>query len=137
MTQDTEKKIIVDEDWKGQVEREREAALKAASGQSSAAEPGPSAAGQPDADTREHKLPPATLSYLSSTLYFQAAIYLGLMPNPASGKAEKNLAAAKHAIDVLDVLQQKTEGNRTAEESDEIDAMLHQLRMAYVQITAI
>ena len=39
---------------------------------------------------------------------------------------------AKHAIDTLEILQQKTEGNRTPEESDEIEAMLHQLRMAFV-----
>ena len=34
---------------------------------------------------------------------------------------------------MLAMLQQKTEGNRTPEESDEIEAMLHQLRMAYVE----
>ena len=59
---------------------------------------------------------------------------LGLMPDPVSGKAEKNLPQAKHLIDMLEVLQQKTEGNRTPQESEDIEAMLYQVRMAYVQV---
>ena len=124
MTENPEKKIIVDEDWKSQVEREREAAEK-----SPAAEPAATAQTPPDVE-----LPPATLTYLASSLYFQASMFLGLMPHPGSGKLEKNLPVAKHSIDMLEVLQQKTEGNRTPDESDELEAMLHQLRMAYVQV---
>ena len=37
-------------------------------------------------------------------------------------------------IDMLEILQQKTEGNRTPEETEDIEAMLYQLRMAYVQV---
>ena len=55
------------------------------------------------------------------------------MPDPVSGKAEKNLPVAKHLIDLLEVLQEKTEGNRTSEESENIEGLLYQLRMAYVQ----
>jgi hypothetical protein len=50
------------------------------------------------------------------------------------GRTEKNLPIAKHLIDLLDVLQQKTEGNRTADESANLEDALHQLRMAYVQV---
>jgi hypothetical protein len=124
MTEDPAKKIIVDEDWKSQVEREREAAR-----QEPAAEPAQPAGASPDVE-----LPPATLTYLASSLYFQASMFLGLMPHPGSGKLEKHLPMAKHSIDMLEVLQQKTEGNRTPEENEEIEAMLHQLRMAYVQV---
>lgn len=123
MTENPEKKIIVDEDWKSQVEREREAAQK-----EPAAESGHPAGAAPDVE-----LPPPSLTYLASSLYFQASMFLGLMPQPGSGKLEKNLPLAKHSIDMLEVIQQKTEGNRTPEESEEIEAMLHQLRMAYVQ----
>ena len=42
------------------------------------------------------------------------------------------LAQAKHAIDTLEMLEQKTTGNRTPEESAVIEEMLHQLRLAYV-----
>ena len=41
---------------------------------------------------------------------------------------------AKHAIDTLQVLYDKTEGNRTPEETSAIDDMLHQLRMAYLSL---
>jgi hypothetical protein len=124
MTENAEKKIIVDEDWKSQVQREREAALKGAE-----AQPAQAAAAQPDVE-----FPPANLTYLASSLAFQASMCLGLMPDPVSGKAEKNLPQAKHLIDMLEVLQQKTEGNRTPQESEDIEAMLYQVRMAYVQV---
>jgi hypothetical protein len=117
-----EKKIIVDEDWKGRVEAERQA--EAARAESA----------QPARPPAEEPLPPPTLSYLAGTLYLQAAIALGLLPNPVSGKSETHLAHAKHVIDTLAVLQAKTEGNRTPAESEEIEAMLYQLRMAYVEM---
>ena len=123
MTQDSEKKIIVDEDWKGQVQRERDAARS----------PGDKPARQAEASPNVQP-PPANLTYLASSLSVQASICLGFMPDPTSGKSEKNLPLAKHLIDLLEVLQQKTEGNRTPEETDDIEAMLHQLRMIYVQV---
>ncbi len=124
MTENPEKKIIVDEDWKGQVEREREAARKGPD-----AEPAQPAGASPHVE-----LPPASLTSLASGLAFQATAFLGLLPDPISGKAEKNLPQAKHLIDMLEILQAKTEGNRTPEESEDIEAMLYQLRMAYVQV---
>ena len=124
MTQDPAKKIIVDEDWKTQVQREREAAGKVAD-----VEPTQTAGASP-----EGVLPPASLTYLANSLSIQASICLGLVPDPVSGKPEKNLPAAKHMIDILEVLQQKTEGNRTTEETEDIEALLHQLRMAYVHV---
>jgi hypothetical protein len=123
MSQEPEKKIIIDEDWKTQVERERVEAEKK----------GEPAAESGDKPAPDVPLPPASLAYLFTTLYFQAMTCLGLMPDPASGKAEKNLPLAKHFIDLLEILQQKTEGNRTPEESGDLEAMLYQLRMAYVQ----
>ncbi|MGD0899844.1 MAG: DUF1844 domain-containing protein [Thermoguttaceae bacterium] len=117
-----EKRIIVDEDWKSRVEAEREAA-------GGGAEVSPAPEPPPDVP-----LPPPDLIYLASTLYLQGVIGLGLVPNPVSGKPEMQLTHAKHAIDTLDVLQKKTAGNRTPEESDQIEAMLHQLRLAYVEL---
>ena len=87
----------------------------------------------PAAATPNVELPPASLTSLASGLALQATALLGLFPESVTGKAEKNLPMAKHLIDSLEVLQQKTEGNRTPEETEDIEAMLHQLRMAYVQ----
>jgi hypothetical protein len=122
-TQQGEKKIIIDEDWKSQVQAEKEEA-----GQEKPAHSEQKSA--PD----EH-LPPPTLTFLASSLYLQGAIALGLLPNPVSEKAGVQPNQARHAIDMLTMLQQKTEGNRTTDESEEIEYMLHQLRMAYVSVT--
>jgi hypothetical protein len=118
-----EKKLYVDEDWKSQVEAEK----AAAAGKEQKAEP----AGE---KRPPEPLPPPTLLFLASTLYLQGAIAMGLLPSPISDKSELQLDRAKHAIDMLTMLQEKTEGNRTPEESEEIEATLHQLRMAYVSI---
>ncbi len=118
-----EKKIIVDEDWKSQVEREKEALRQAPPASSPAAEP-----------LAEGSLPPPSLSLLANSLYLQAAIALGLLPNPLTGKAQVQLPQAKHTIDTLAILQQKTEGNRTPEESEDIEEMLHQLRLGFLSV---
>jgi hypothetical protein len=126
--QTPEKKLVIDEDWKSQVQAEKEAARKAEPPQKSA-EP---SAGTP---TAEHPpLPPADLAFLIGTLYIQGAMALGLLPNPVTEKAEVQLDHAKHSINLLAVLQQKTEGNRTPQETSELDAVLHELRMAYVTV---
>ena len=78
-------------------------------------------------------LPPATLGFLIGTLYLQGAMALGLLPNPVSGKSDVHLDQAKHAIDLLAVLEAKTAGNRTPDESAELDSALHELRLVYVQ----
>ncbi len=129
--ENAEKKIIVDEDWKSQVAAEKEALQQqqqppqAPSPQQAAAEAG---ASQED----NVPLPPPSLTLLANSLYLQAAISLGLLPNPLSGKTEVNLAQAKHAVDTLEVLQEKTTGNRTPQESADIEDMLHHLRLVYV-----
>ncbi|MHC4178176.1 MAG: DUF1844 domain-containing protein [Planctomycetota bacterium] len=118
-----EKKIFVDEDWKSQVEAEKEAARH---GQEPARpEPPPDSAGP---------LPPPNLTVLASSLYLQGMVALGLLPSPGSDKPEVHLDQAKHTVDTLQMLQDKTEGNRTPEESSEMDRMLHELRLAYVEV---
>ena len=118
-----EKKLIVDEDWKSQVEAEKQAAQQEGAERPAASGPSP-----PD----RGPLPPASLTFLVSTLYLQGAIALGLLPNPTADKSEVQLDRAQHGIDLLAMLQQKTEGNRTPEESRELEAALHELRLAYV-----
>jgi hypothetical protein len=121
---DPEKKIIVDEDWRSQVEAEKESARQAEQSSQPPEEP-PSAAGP---------TPPADFGFLIGTLYIQGAMALGLLPNPVTKKSEAHPEQAKHAIDLLAMLEQKTQGNRTPEESGELDAALHELRLAYVSV---
>jgi len=152
-----EKKIIVDEDWKSRVEEEKEALRQKEAGpgdSSTGAAPGETteqtaagaaaegaaeaAAGGPAADAAAGQqaipLPPPTLSFLVSSLYLQGMIALGLLPNPVTNKAEASLDQARHTIDMLAMLQEKTQGNRTPEETDELEHILHELRMAFVTL---
>jgi len=119
-----EKKLIIDEDWKSQVEAEKESARRA--------EQGAAATGGEASADRHGPLPPADLTFLIGTMYMQGAIALGLLPNPVTSKQEVRPDQAKHTIDLLMMLQQKTEGNRTAEETEELETVLHELRLAYV-----
>lgn len=66
---------------------------------------------------------------LTSTVYMS----LGLMPNPHTGKSEKNLASAKETISLLEILQEKTKGNLTKEESDLFEHALYECRMEYLK----
>jgi hypothetical protein len=131
----SEKKLFVDEDWKSQVEREKEEALHATQTDVSNSESGIAAEKATATVHVRAPLPPANLSFLIGTLYLQGAMALGLLPNPVSNKSEFSRDQAKHAIDLLAMLEQKTEGNRTADESAELDGVLHQLRMAYVAMS--
>ena len=120
------KKLIIDEDWKSQVEAEKEAARHAVEAKEpAAAGPSPGARGP---------LPPADLTFLVSSLYLQGAMSLGLLPNPATKKPDVQLDQAKHAIDLLTMLEEKTAGNRTPQESDELEAALHELRLTFVTV---
>jgi hypothetical protein len=127
---DPAKKLIIDEDWKSQVEAEKEA-------EKAAAQPPPEA--QEPAEARPSSargsLPPADLTFLVSSLYLQGIIALGLMVSPVTKKANVQLDQAKHVIDMLTMLQQKTEGNRTPEESADLEGALHELRLTYVTIS--
>jgi hypothetical protein len=79
------------------------------------------------------KLPPPSFSFLVATLGGQASMSLGQLPNPLSGKSEVNLELAKHFIDTLAILEEKTEGNLTPDETAMLEGALHQLRLGYLE----
>jgi len=64
------------------------------------------------------KLPPPSFALIVASFAAQASVALGQMPNPMTNKQEVNLELAKHAIDTLAILEQKTKGNLTADETD-------------------
>ena len=115
-----EPKIIVDDDWKSQVEQEKEQLKQQ---QESTDDDQPDDLGE---------LPPASFVVLISTLATQAMATMGLLPDPTTGTPTVNLPLAKHFIDMLAMLQEKTKGNLTEEESAHLRDGLHQLRMIFV-----
>ncbi len=122
---DSDKKIIIDEDWKSQVEREREEFEKQAE---------PKAATQGAGSGMPDDFPPASISLLVTSLATQAITSLGQLPDPMTGQTEANPALAKFNIDLLAVLREKTIGNLSEEETEMLDTTLHQLRMIFVQV---
>lgn len=60
---------------------------------------------------------------------------LGVVPNPQTGKTEKNLKVAKETIDILEMLQQKTKGNLTKDEEDLFEHILYEVRMKFLEST--
>ena len=62
-----------------------------------------------------------------------AALFLGQIPNPQSGKAEVNLEVARMFIDQLVMIQEKTRGNLTAEERQLLEMVLYELRLRFVE----
>jgi hypothetical protein len=70
------------------------------------------------------------VSYLSTTAMFQ----MGLLAGPGGERIPADLANARRTIDLLEILQEKTQGNLTAEEAKLLDDILYELRMSYVEI---
>jgi len=62
-----------------------------------------------------------------------AMINMGIAPDPQSGKTTKNLELAKQNIEILGVLEAKTKGNLTAEESKLLESILSEVRVRFVE----
>ena len=90
---------------------------------------------QPEPE-REYPLPEANLEFLVASLKMQAEIQLGLVYfGEEKEKPEPNLPLARHTIDLLGVLSEKTRGNLTLEEQRFLENSLTELRFRFVQVS--
>jgi Domain of unknown function (DUF1844) len=78
-------------------------------------------------------LPEINFSTFVISLSTQALMHLGEIANPLSGKSETDIPVAKHMIDILGMLREKTHGNLDAGEERLIEDILFDLRMKYVE----
>ena len=83
----------------------------------------------------ETQLPEINFSTFIFSLSSSALFHFGEIPDPSSGTKEKNLPMAKHTIDILGMLEEKTEGNLTPDEEQLFKNILYDLRMLYVKET--
>jgi hypothetical protein len=99
--------------------------------------PSPSAVTAPPgpAMTGPGGAPRADLTSLLVMLYGDAMANLGQAPDPVSGRPHVDLDQARFAIDLLAMLQEKTRGNRTPDESAVLEEMLATLRMGFVRLS--
>jgi len=82
----------------------------------------------------ESDLPRIDLTTLFLSISTAALMGLGVAPPGAHEAPEVNLALAKQNIDLLDLLREKTRGNRTPDEDRLLEQLLYETRMLYVQV---
>ena len=91
----------------------------------------PEGAAAPDAG--ETPLPEINFASFIFSLSTTAMYHFGDFPDPATNEARRDLAAAKQTIDLLSILQAKTEGNLTADEKQLLEGILYELRLRFVK----
>lgn len=76
---------------------------------------------------------PVSFTTLVLSLATTAAVHFGDLSDPSTGQREVNLEGARQMIDLLGILEQKTRGNLTPDESAVLEQVLFELRMRYVE----
>lgn len=128
MTEDSKTpKIHIDSDWKAEARAEKQKLADQANASGQAEAPGGTGPGG---------LPPANFETLLSTLATQALFAMGAIPDPRTGQRVAHLDLARHHIDMLGVVEEKTKGNLSEQESNSMATTLYELRQRYVQLSA-
>jgi len=70
------------------------------------------------------------------SLYSSGLVQLGKVEDPITGKKNINLDLAKHTIEMIAMLEEKTKGNLTQEENKLLEALLNEIRLAFVEAKA-
>lgn len=125
--------IASDEDWKSRVKAEDARLDQEVAHKHEVAESAP----EEDDDDEvidASRLPPPSLMTLFQMLSSQSIVAMGMIPAP-NGKSILQLPLAKHFIDMLSVLEEKCKGNLSPDEQKFLDGTLHELRLAYVEVS--
>ena len=88
-----------------------------------------------DSEEQRMPLPPASFSFLVLSLRAQAEMQLGLMHFGQEEKPQPDLMLARHTIDMMAVLLEKTKGNLALEEQRLLENSLTELRFRFVQVS--
>ena len=125
--QGQDKKIIVDEDWKKEAQREKDvlAAKEEQEKKEQAEHP----------EQPRGPLPKGDLAALISMLATQAMFALGVIRVKGQEDKEPDLEMARYNIDMLETLAEKTKGNLSEAEDRILKNTLGDLRMGFVQIS--
>ena len=116
-------KIIIDEGWKEQAQKEKEHLAEEEE--------------KKQKEQAAMKLPPASMAGLISMLATQALYAMGIIGEESEKEhpREPDLEMAKFNIEMLSMLEEKTKGNLSNEEAEMMKGALYQLRMAFVQVS--
>jgi hypothetical protein len=77
--------------------------------------------------------PPVDFHTFVLSLGSSALLHLGEIENPNDGVSQKDLPLAKHTIDILVMLEEKTKGNLSTAEERLMESLLYDLRLRYVE----
>lgn len=86
-------------------------------------------------DFQRAPLPEVNFNSLIFSLSSSALLHFGEIADPHTGEKRKDIALAKHSIDTIAMLEEKTKGNLTEEEKKFLDSILTDLRWRYVKAT--
>lgn len=76
--------------------------------------------------------PPLDFNTFVLSLSTSALMNMGEAPDPTTGKPVQDLALARQTIDLIAMLEDKTQGNLTGEEERLLSQVLYDLRMRYL-----
>ncbi len=122
---DAAPKIIVDDDWKSQVEKEKQVDASSLD------------AGISGVDDSSATPPDASFETLVTMLFTQGMAALGQLPGGDSRPAPINKPFAKYFIDTIELLGEKTKGNVSDDESKMLGEVLHVLRLTFVSVKVL
>ncbi|MBE0555947.1 MAG: DUF1844 domain-containing protein [Proteobacteria bacterium] len=96
-------------------------------------EAGSTPEGTAASDADATPLPEINFASFIFSLSTTAMYHFGDFPDPVTNEIQRNLTAAKQTIDLLSILEAKTEGNLTADEKQLLQGILYELRMRFVK----
>lgn len=118
-------KLIIDSDWKAQAQAEKERLSSS---------PEPEASGGEKGKRGDGKPPDPSFLDIVRLLTTQALLYMGAFPDPESGRSVVVLDLARYHIELLSILEKKTTGNLSPEESQALSRTVHELRLEFVDV---
>jgi hypothetical protein len=98
-----------------------------------ASTPEPPAPGASPGHASTRELPPVDFSTFVLSLGSSALIHLGQVEAPDGSGKQCDLPMAKHTIDLLSLLREKTTNNLSKEEDELLESLLYDLRLRYVE----
>jgi hypothetical protein len=81
----------------------------------------------------DYALPEINFPTFIFSLNSSALVNLGVIEDPTTNQTAKNLPMAKQTIDILGMMEKKTQGNLSDDEANMLKTMLYELRMLYVK----
>jgi len=122
-----DKRIFAEGDEDQPIKEEAEKPLDEA-----AVEESESEAAQEQEET-DYQLPKINFATFIFSLNHSVLVHLGVMDDPSTGEKVRNLPIAKQTIDILGMLEEKTQGNLTEDEENMLKNILYDLRMIYIK----